>query len=333
MDLSTWQGMRTRDPRRLALGIPRWNAPDRIVRGLGEFDSKALGAVLARAKRAGMRAIDTARADGEGEAQIGRAIADDRGWRVITQLDPEVHREGQGIVETLARVDASLGASRQALGLETLPVLLLDRFSHRHACGGRLWRRLLAEREAGRIDALGVSAVTPDEAWAALQHPDIEVIQVASSLLDLRLYRQGFFPRARELGRTVYVRSVFLEGVADLDPAALSGPLAGLASAMQIIHACAARLHVTPRALFLAFAQSLPGAHPILPCDSDAQLEELLANWASEAIDLAALTVLIESLPTLHADAVEPARWKSHGEGRNRARNQTRPASIATIGN
>jgi len=56
--------------------------------------------------------------------------------------------------------------------------------ANRHACGGRLWRTLLAEREAGRIDALGISAATPEEAWAALADPNIEVLQVASSLLD-----------------------------------------------------------------------------------------------------------------------------------------------------
>ncbi len=72
---------------------------------------------------------------------------------------------------------------------------------------------------------------------AALEEPDIEVLQVASSLLDLRLYRQGFFPRARELGRTIYVRSVFLQGVGHLAPETLPPALVDLVEPMRIIAA------------------------------------------------------------------------------------------------
>ena len=54
-----------------------------------------------------------------------------------------------------------------ALGRDVLPAVLLHRFAHRHACGGKLWRTLLAERDAGRIGQLGVSAATPEEAGSA----------------------------------------------------------------------------------------------------------------------------------------------------------------------
>jgi aryl-alcohol dehydrogenase-like predicted oxidoreductase len=331
MDLSTWHGMRTRDPRRLALGSAQWDAPLDRSEAIGSSTTQEIAAVLARARTAGVRTIETARAYGTSEAQIGRATADQEGWRILTKLSPDVHRDGLDIAETLERVDRSLDESQRALGLDALPVLMLHRFGHRHACGGRLWRKLLAERESGRIGALGVAAATPEEAWAALEDPDIEVLEVASSLLDLRLHRQGFFPRARELGRTVHVHSVFLEGVALLEPGRLPPFLIDLVAPLLAIRSSADRLGVTVRALHLAFVQNLPGACPIIPCESDSQFAGLLADWASEAVDAASLGQLVDSLPTLDSAVIDPSRWPTSESIEGAPANQPGAQSVATM--
>jgi aryl-alcohol dehydrogenase-like predicted oxidoreductase len=338
MDLSTWHGMRTRDPRRLTLGSAQWGASYGIANHSGPPSSDELETMLARARNAGVRGIDTARAYGDAESRIGetlRAVPSPEGWRVITKLAPDVHEPGLGIGETLERVATSLSDSRLALGQDTLPVVLLHRFAHRHACGGKLWRTLLAERDAGRIGSLGVSAATPEEAWAALDDPDVAVLQIASSLLDLRLLRQDFFPRARELGRTVYVRSIFLQGAAHLEPQALPSFLAGLAEPIRLIRSTAEMLGVTPRALYLAFAREfLPGAHPVVGCEKPEQLEQLLAEWASKEIDVAKLAPLVGALPTLDADLVDPSRWPAPDRPERATEttlNQTGSSSIAIM--
>lgn len=334
MDLTTWQGMRARDPRRLTLGSAQWGMPYGIANHAGPPDAAELERMLTRARDAGVRAIDTARAYGEAEARIGGmlpAVPSAEGWRVITKLAADVHEQGLGIAETLERVATSLTESRIALGQDALPVVLLHRFAHRHACGGKLWRTLLAERDAGRIGALGVSAATPEEAWAALDDPDVQVLQVASSLLDLRLLRQEFFPRARELGRTVYVRSVFLQGVAHLDPATLPGFLEGLAEPLRTIRATAAKQGVSPRSLFVGFAREfLPGAHPVIGCETEGQLHELLDDWTDESIDVAALAPLVDALPTLEPELVDPSRWPAPKAADSRV-NQTPRGSVASI--
>ncbi len=183
-----------------------------------------------------------------------------------------------------------------------------------------------------RTDVLSRFLTIGAEAWAAFEDPDIEVLQVASSLLDLRLYRQGFFPRARELGRTIYVRGVFLQGVGHLAPETLPPALVDLVEPMRIIATYAQRLNVPARALYLAFAREIPGAHPVVGCETDAQLAKLLADWASEAIDSAAISQLVEALPTLESDAIDPSTWGEAEIGRSKVRNQTETTSIATIG-
>lgn len=331
--LGNGHGLRARDPRRLVLGSAQWGMPYGIANRTGPPSDEALEAMLTRAREQGVCTIDTARAYGESEARIGRALltrADEAPWRVITKLAPDVHAPGLDLGKALERLTESLSRSREALGTPCLQAVLLHRFGHRHACGGKLWRTLLAERDAGRIGALGVSAANPEEAWAALDDPDIELLQVASSLLDLRLHRQGFFARARELGRTVYVRSTFLQGVAHLDPARLPHFLAPAAAPLQEIRATAERLGVEARTLFVGFVRELlPGVLPVLGCEQDAQLAELIRDWADERTDGACLAALVDRLPTLDDDVVDPSRWPA-GPARHTP-NQTPPASIATI--
>ena len=60
MDLSTWQGMRTHDPRRLALGGAQWGMPYGIANLHGEPDADELASILACAKAVGISTIDTA---------------------------------------------------------------------------------------------------------------------------------------------------------------------------------------------------------------------------------------------------------------------------------
>lgn len=304
---------RNQDPRRLVLGSVQWGMPYGIANQGGPPDDPELARMLSRAKEAGVRTIDTARAYGESELRIGKllpTVPRRDGWQVITKLAHDVHEPGVSTADALDRVFASLAASRSALDLDGPPDLMLHRFAHRHACGGKLWRMLLAERDAGRLGRLGISAATPEEAWAALEEPEAEILQVASSLLDLRLFRQGFFSRARALGRTVYVRSIFLQGVAHLEPRALPDFLFPLRDAISRIRAAAQALDVTPRALFLGFARELlPGAHLVVGCEREGQLVQLLEDWFDDRVEASDLAALVEALPTHEAGSVDPSQW------------------------
>ncbi|MBJ18879.1 MAG: hypothetical protein GY910_03560 [bacterium] len=165
-----------------------------------------------------------------------------------------------------------------------------------------------------------------------MDDPNVGVLQVAASLLALRLLRQGFFPRARELGRTVYVRSIFLQGMAHLARGLLLSFLADLVEPIRQIRTVADQLGVTARALYLAFAREyLPGVHPVVGCETRAQLDELLADWQSDTVDVAKLAFLVEALPTHAAELVDPSRWPSIEDTPKRPGNQTDRPSIATM--
>lgn len=295
---------------RLVLGTAQWGGPYGIANRGGPPAAAERTRLLLRASAAGIRQVDTARAYGQSEARLAAALRASRTrFAIGTKLSPDVAPPGASAAEARARTEASLAASRRALGVERLDALLLHRAAHRQAAGGAVWERLRAEREAGRIACLGVSAASPAEAWEALDDPTVERIQVATSLLDQRLVRSGFFAAARARGVEVQVRSVFLQGAALLPPAALPPALAPLRAPLQHLRAFAAAHGLALSALLLGFAAALPGVSVVIGVDDALQLSAHLraARAPARAASLAAAAAAL--VPPLPDAVLDPWRW------------------------
>jgi aryl-alcohol dehydrogenase-like predicted oxidoreductase len=285
----------------LALGTVQWGMPYGIANHHGRPDDDEVSRILGFAEVAGVHTLDTARAYGGSEAVIGRLVGPDPAWTVVTKLDPAAADAGT--------VQDSLAASRQALRRPALDAVLLHKVYQRTSFDGAVWDVLRRERDAGRVRRIGVSAGTPEEAWEALSDPEVDCLQVAVSLFDQRLSRDRFFERADQAGRTVYVRSVFLQGVAHLDPGNLPPHLAPLREPLTSICRWTRQRGLSPPDAFLAFAAGLPGAVILVGCETAAQLDENLRSW-SRARNLAAeMDELSRAIPALPPEVLNPACW------------------------
>ena len=261
------------------------------------------------AVEAGVDMLDTARAYGEAETVIGRALRpeDRERFTLVTKVAPDVWMPGMSDHDALDRLARSIDQSRRALGSDRLDVVLLHRAAHRTACNGALWEWLRRCVQDGVIGRLGISAASPGEAVEALGAPGVEVIQVAANLLDQRLVHAGFFAAATAAGVEVHLRSAFLQGVAFLDPEALPPHLAGASTALRMIAASARREGVRPAELWLRHARSLSAHRIVLGCETRAQLE---ANI--DAMRRPVPTGLIEELSGVAVDdpsIVDPSQW------------------------
>jgi len=280
----------------LALGTVQWGLAYGIANRTGRPNFNAVCEMLEIA-RPWLSFLDTARGYGDSERVIGEATDGDPHWSIVTKLSSDAN--------TPLLAVASLAASRQALRRDRLDVVLLHRWAHRCA----VWDVLRRERDAGEIAQLGASAGDPDEAWAMLADQDVQVIQVATSLFDQRLSRARFFERATEAGKTVFVRSVFLQGTAQLPPDRLPRYLAPLTETSRNVQQWAFERGVSTTVPFLAFASSLPGAWLLLGCESVAQLADNLRDRTVAAAFVRDISPLAESVTELPADVLNPALW------------------------
>jgi aryl-alcohol dehydrogenase-like predicted oxidoreductase len=296
--------------RRLALGTVQWGVPSYgIANTTGQPREEEVRRLLATARAAQVDTLDTARGYGESEAVIGRLVGEDSYWKIVTKLPP-VEASGMEPEAVRARVGREVEESLSALRRTRLDALLLHASTDRQACGGAAWDELRARRDRGEIGALGISARDPDEALAALEDPDVTVMQVAFSLLDQRLARAGFFERAARRGLSVFLRSVYLQGVAHIPPASLPPHFEALRPTLRAIAAEADQLGVTVAEAFLLFVRDTRAeAQIVLGMETDSQGADNLRAWALPPLGTEALARLAACVPDLPATVLNPALW------------------------
>jgi 2,5-diketo-D-gluconate reductase A len=184
--------------------------------GTWQLRGRAAYEAVREALRAGYRHLDTATIYGN-EAEVGRAVRDSgvpRGEVFITTKIP---------AERAGREASTLEASLRALGVDAVDLWLIH-WPPRRGRSVPMWRALLAERDAGRARAVGVSNYGIDEIdeliGATGQRPAVNQIRWGPSLYDPKLVREH-----RE-------RDVVLEGYSPFKTTNLRDPvLTGIASA------------------------------------------------------------------------------------------------------
>jgi spore coat polysaccharide biosynthesis protein SpsF (cytidylyltransferase family)/aryl-alcohol dehydrogenase-like predicted oxidoreductase len=263
--------------------------------------------------------IDTARAYGNSEAVIGRALAG--GWQgrvpVITKLSPLSQcSPDTSTTEIQAQVNASLFQSCMSLGVSSLDVLMLHRASHLHKWQGALWQHLLQCREEGLIKALGASLQTPQELLVALKQPEIQYLQLPFNMLDTRwdeaISELTGVKEQRPL--TVHVRSSLLQGLlvsrdrSHWQQAGVRQPEAIWAWQDNL------RKHSDSQNLAdlcIRYVRSLSWVDGVVVgMESPQQLEENLRSFERPLLESTLLSEIDATRPLVGNETLDPTQWR-----------------------
>lgn len=287
---------------RLVLGTAQWGMRYGIANRSGRPATAAIETMLQTASDAGVWTLDTARAYGDSEEIIGALTAGDPRWTVVTKIPP-LRRER----DARAAAFASLEASRRALRRDRLDIVLLHDPADRSAAAGEVWQDLCALQSRGGIGTLGVSAITPDDAMREIQEPSVGAMQLAASLFDQRLRRRGFFGAERTLSTRIFIRSVFLQGAAHVEPDALPAFLAPLRESLERIRSWAQRRGCSIADVFIAYARDVLGHDIVIGCDTPEQLAANLHAFSAAADGaIGEVEALVADLPDT---VLSPPLW------------------------
>ena len=261
----------------LVLGTAQLGSNYGINNHHGQPSLEQAQAIIREAWDQGIVELDTAQAYGTSEAIIGQVLRQlqlTQQVRVISKIDPKIDHQQKDIL--INAVDASL----KRLGVHQLFGLMLHDENGLDFWEDNLGKNLNTVVSMGKVQMLGVSVYKPERAIEALQKEGISFIQVPANLLDRRIDNAGVFALARKLGKTVYVRSVFLQGLLLMTEAQLPSSMAFAADIIKQMGQLAAGSGLTRRELALGYARrKWPEARVVIGVETVDQLRENVRLW------------------------------------------------------
>jgi len=204
---------------RIVLGTAQIGMQYGIANKTGQPDSISAETIIREAWNGGIQEFDTAQAYGESEKVLGNAFDNlniKHSAKIITKLSPNLNHNDKNEMRN------SILTSLNNLGIDKLHGILLHKEEYLNYWYDGLGETLIGFRSEGLVEHLGVSVSNPEFAKMALEEKDITIIQVPSNILDRRFERAGIFNKVVEKKKTIYIRSVFLQGLLLLNPDKLS---------------------------------------------------------------------------------------------------------------
>lgn len=206
------------DAFRLVLGTAQLGMEYGIANTTGQPVYNTARSIVQEAWESGICEFDTAQAYGKSERVLGQVFKDlgiADAVRVITKFVPDIdHSDSAGS-------NNALEISLNNLGVESLYSLMLHREDMLDLWGKGLKENLMDIVGSGRVEYIGVSVYSPERAVQALNTEGISMVQLPANILDRRFERAGVFELADDAGKTIYIRSIFLQGLLLIPPDAL----------------------------------------------------------------------------------------------------------------
>lgn len=271
---------------RMSLGTVQLGMNYGISNTLGQPDEKRSFAMLASALENGVNSVDTARVYGNSEEVLGHFFAQYKGQLpYITTKIPDLETEdAKGIEkEMISYVETSL----EKLGLKKVDNIMLHAAKDLIRDGDKIAPVMESLIRRGYTDAVGVSVYTGEDIDRMLQYDVYTTTQVPMSIFDQRLIQHGYLARLQERGVTVFVRSVFLQGLFFMDPERFTDrQLIECASEpIRKIREYADREEMTVAELAIAFIRDLVGVSSlVLGADTEDQVKSNVKYFETRRI-------------------------------------------------
>lgn len=287
---------------RIGLGTVQWGLDYGVANRDGQTPADEVGRILASARSAGVRVLDTAALYGEAESVLGSQ--DLNGFSLVTKTSRYAStRITTSDADTLS---ATFERSLTRLRVSSVYGLLAHHAEDLLVPGGeRLIESLLALRERGKVARIGVSVYDSAQIAALLERFTPDLVQLPLNVFDQRVIADGTLARLASLGIEIHARSAFLQGLLLMSPNTAPAYFEPWREQLRAWHATCASHRVLPQHAALAFVCDRPEVTCcLIGVQSRDQLEQSLAGLDEvPSLDLAAFACNDSAL-------VNPANWR-----------------------
>jgi aryl-alcohol dehydrogenase-like predicted oxidoreductase len=262
---------------RLVIGTAQFGTDYGIANITGLPVCNTVESIVIEAWEFGICEFDTAQAYGLSEQILGKVfkklgIANDA--RVITKLAPDVdHADG-------AALNKALEISLNRLDIDSLYCLMLHREDMLDQWENGLGENLMNFVDSGKVRYIGVSVYSLEKAVQALNTDGISIVQLPSNVIDRRFEKAGIFQIADNEGKTIYIRSIFLQGLLFMSPDGLPEHMSFVAPVLNRLVLFAKDVGLSINELCVGYIKNaFPHARVIFGAETQIQVRENLKCW------------------------------------------------------
>ena len=187
---------------RLILGTVQFGMDYGINNQSGRPSEQEVFAILDAAYDAGIRVLDTARDYGESEKVLGDYLKQSPNkFQILSKFQLKDHTS----------IRERLEQSLSTLGLDHLESYSFH--STQDFAGFNDFKEIEQIKAEGLVQSFGVSTYSNEDSIKALQNDAIDFIQMPFNMLDNYMARQPVLDLAKKLGKSIHIRSIYLQGL------------------------------------------------------------------------------------------------------------------------
>jgi aryl-alcohol dehydrogenase-like predicted oxidoreductase len=194
----------------LALGTVQLGTAYGIANNFGQPALEEARRIISSAYQAGIRYFDTAQAYGSSEVVLGKILTTYADVKVISKFAPDLDYLKKNM----------LGESFEKT-IDTLGVLPFGMMLHRYEWM-KDWdnglREIIQQVVVSRGVHFGVSVYSAQEAESLMDIKEVSLIQMPFNVFYKEMVEKDIFVRAKKTKKTLFLRSVFLQGLLLIKP-------------------------------------------------------------------------------------------------------------------
>ncbi|PGH20183.1 oxidoreductase [Fusobacterium polymorphum] len=269
-----------------------------------KIETNEINKILITALENEIKILDTAQNYGDSEKLIGNFEK-----RNYFKIISKVSSDSLNNMNDLRELEILLQNSMNNLKIPSLDGLLLHK-------GEDLKNKVFLKnlnilKQNGYFQNFGVSIYSPEEAIIALELEDISYIQVPYNILDTRLDKINFFEKAKKNNKTIFVRSIFLQGVLLKENSKYPKFLEPLKAYNQLIENEIKEIGCTKLDFLLNFIKSIKEIdYIIVGIDSLKNLEEIIRAYNYSGLEAYNYNNLRSNFINISEDILNPSLWR-----------------------
>lgn len=291
---------------KMSLGTVQFGLHYGIANDVGKPCEEQSHDMIKTALDLGITSIDTARAYGDSEDIIGRYFKKSGRELPFTStkvaIEPDVD---PAIFEK--HIIESVELSLEKLGVNKVNNIMLHDSEWMADHGDRLAKYFGDLVKRGYCDMVGISMYSGEDIDKMLEYDVFTSTQIPLSIFDQRLINSGHIQKLCDRNFTVFIRSVFLQGLFFLDPAKITDPILVEHALPRILklHELCEKEGLTIAEMAITFLRDMPGITSlVLGADNPDQIRANIHYFdahplSEETIDILKKTFADVNIPEI----------------------------------